>query len=289
MAWADGRISHEELNFLKDFMFKFDFTGEEWAQIEMYLEEPIPPEEAELLIKDFIQKTGSLDKRRSIRLKLEELMRADERTSPEEREFLERFTALLEQNASPASFLNGFRHLFKQTVFKPVPGPNRSGELHEFLNNRILFKVRRKLEREKLSLEAHPDKLAYAALFGGLLAYVGSVHAELGAKELAVLKKHLRQTVGFDPEEVELISSVIQETEPRDLNRFRLAREFYERSGPEQRLQLLDCLFDIASSDTDLQHSEIEEVRAIAHTLKLDHTEFINAKLKYLKKSASRN
>ncbi len=53
-------------------------------------------------------------------------------------------------------------------------------------------------------------------------------------------------------------------------------------STPEQRRQLLECLFDIAGSDTDLQHSEVEEVRTIAYGLKMTHKEFIEAKIKYL-------
>jgi uncharacterized tellurite resistance protein B-like protein len=81
---------------------------------------------------------------------------------------------------------------------------------------------------------------------------------------------------------VELILSVIQKTAGLGLDRFRLTREFYEKSSPEQRLQLMDCLFDIAGSDTDLQHSEIEEVRSIAYALRLSHRQFIDAKLRYL-------
>jgi hypothetical protein len=191
LAWADGEISHEELNFLKDFMFKFDFTGEEWAQIEMYMEDPVPPEEAEALIQDFIQKIGPFEERQAVISALEGLMRVDSMTTAAEREFLERFTAVLKQTLPPTVLLSGIRGLFKQTVFKPVHGSKRSEELYDFLNNRVLFKVRRKLEREKLTLEGHPDQLAYATLFGGLLAHVASVHKAMGEKELDVLKRHL--------------------------------------------------------------------------------------------------
>lgn len=285
LAWADGEISHEELNFLKEFMLKFDLTGEEWAKIEMYMEDPVTPEEAEALVRSFIEKIGPLEERQAILSGLEGMMRADGKATPEEREFLDRFTALLKLGLSASSLLKAVRGLFRQTVLRPVQGSKRSEELYDFLNNRILFKVRRKLEREKLSLEAHPDELAYAALFGGLLAHVASVHAELGEKERAVLKKHLQQICGFDKEAIELVHSVIQETAARGLDRFRLTREFYQRSAPQQRLELLDCLFDIAASDTDLQHSEIEEVRSIAVGLGLSHRQFIDAKQRFIGKN----
>ena len=211
-------------------------------------------------------------------------MGADGMTRTEEHAFLERFISILKQGGPAAGLFNTVRGLFKQTVFKPVLGSKRSEELHDFLNNRILFKVRRKLEREKLTLEAHPDELAYASLFGGLLAHVASAHQPLEDKQWQVLKGHLEQIAGFDPEAVELVLSVIGETASQGLDRFRLTRGFYEKSSREQRLGLLDCLFDIAGSDTDLQHAEVEEVRAVAYGLKLTHREFIDAKLKYLEK-----
>lgn len=287
LAWADGEISHEELNFLKDFMFKFKLTGEDWARIEMYMEEPVPPEEAEALIQDFVRRMGGAEERKAIVSALQELMAADGATRREEQEFLERFVAVLNKGAPLSSLMTQVRGLFRQTVFKPAHGSKRSEELHEFLNNRIFFKVRRKLEREKLSLEAHPDELAYATLFGGLLAHVASVHSPMGEKERAALCKHLKETAGFGEEAIELILSVTQEAAARGFDRFRLTREFYERSRPEQRLHLLDCLFDIAGSDTNLAYSEVEEVRAIAYGLKLSHRDFINAKMRYLQKPAS--
>ena len=289
LAWADGEISHDELNFLKDFVFKFDFTGEEWARIEMYMEDPVSPKEAEVLIQDFVQRLGGSRERQEVISVLQGLMAADGATTPDEHEFLERFIAILKEAGPSSALIGQIRGLFQQTVFKPAHGSKRSEELDEFLNNRILFKVRRKLERDKLTLEIHPEELAYASLFGGLLAYAASVHQPMAEKELAVLKRHLKETAGFNKEAVELILSVIQESAARGLDRFRLTREFYEKSQPEQRHQLLDCLFDIAGSDTNLTHSEVEEVRAIAYGLKLSHREFINAKIKYLKTQPKQN
>lgn len=282
LAWADGEVSLEEVNFLKDFMFKFDFTGEDWARIEMYMEDPVPPGEAEALIGDFVRRIRSGNEKRAVISAMEKLMAADGGTSPEELRFLERFTAILNNPLQGTSLLAQVRGLFKQTVFKPIHGSKRSEELHDFLNNRILFKVRRRVERERLSLETHPDELAYASLFGGLLAHVASLHKTMDEQALTVLRKRLKETAGFNDEAAELVCSVVQEAASSGLDRFRLSREFYEKSSQEQRLRLLDCLFEIAGSDSDLAHSEVEEVRAIAYGLKLTHRDFITAKTKYL-------
>jgi uncharacterized tellurite resistance protein B-like protein len=287
LAWADGEINHDEINFLKDFMFKFDWTGEEWAKVEMYIEDPVPLAEAEALVQDFVQRLGGARERQTVIDALQGMMAADGVTTAEERAFVERFIQVIKEGGPAPALVGRIRGLFQQTVFKPAHASKRSEELHEFLNNRILFKVRRKLEREKLAIELNPEALAYASLFGGLLAYVASLNQPISDTQMNLLKKHLKETAGFDGEGVALIESVIREA--KDLDRSRLAREFYEKSRPEQRLQLIDCLFDIAGADNDLTYSEVEEVRAIASGLKLSHSEFIDAKTKYLRGSQNRS
>jgi len=285
LAWADGEISNEELNFLKDFIFKFDLTGEEWAKVEMYMEDPIPPDEAEALVKDFVLHLGGSQERKEVIAALEGIMAADGETRPEEQAFLKQCTAIFKESGPASSLMSRIGGLFRETVFKPGETSQRKEELHDFLNNRILFKVRRKLEREKLSLEADPEKLAYASLFAGLLSHIASIDNGTSEVELTVLKRQLKEVAGFDQEAVELILSVVRETASKGLDRFRLTREFYEKSNVEQRRQLLDCLFDMAGADDDLAHTEVEEVRAIAFGLKFSHKDFIDAKVKHLDKT----
>ncbi|MBN4054298.1 TerB family tellurite resistance protein [Nitrospira defluvii] len=159
LAWADGEVSNEETNFLKDFFYKFDLSGEDWAKIELYLEDPIPPEEAEVLIEDFIQRLGGSKEREEVIRLLEGLMSADGVARSEEKTFLKKCTTLI-RDGGPASALVGrIKGLFRETVLKPAEGSKRKEELDDFLNNRILFKVRRVLERERLEIEANPKLL----------------------------------------------------------------------------------------------------------------------------------
>ncbi|MFQ5597101.1 MAG: TerB family tellurite resistance protein [Nitrospiria bacterium] len=285
LAWADGEISNDEVNYLKDFLFQFDLSGEDWAKIEIYLEDPIPAEEAETLIQDFVMHLGSKKEREEVLGLLQGLMSSDGESHPHEKIFLDRCTAIF-QDTGPASALIGrIKGLFRESVLKPDETFRRKEELNDFLNNRILFKVRRVLEREKLSLEADPDALAHASLFAGLLAYVASVHHSLSDAEFAVLKKNLQHHARFDEETIVLIASAVQETAAKDLDPFRMTREFYARSNVQQRQQLLSSLFDIAGTDDDLAHAEVEAVREIARGLKFSHREFIDAKIQYRKRT----
>lgn len=285
LAWADGEISNEETNFLKDFFFRFDLSGEDWAKIDLYLEDPIPPEEAEALIKDFVQRLGGRSEREEVINLLQGLMAADGVIRPEEEIFLQRCTAIFRETGPSSALVSRIRGLFRETVMKPTEGSQRKEELDDFLNNRILFKVRRALERERLSIETDPKALAYASLFAGLLAHVAAAHKSLSVEELEVLRTTLKNNAGFDDETLELIVSVVQESAARGLDPFRMTREFYSNSNFGQRQQLLTCLFDIAGSDNDLAHAEVEAVRDIAYGLKFSHREFIDAKVRYLEQA----
>ncbi len=281
LAWADGEISVDEMNYLKDFFFKLDLTGEEWAKIEMYLEEPVLPSEAESLIQDFVTRLSGAREREEVIEFLQGLVSADGVVEPEEKAFLEHCTAILRETGPASALIGRIRGLFQEAILKPAAVTKREEEVEDFLNNRVLFNVRRKLEREKLTIEADPDALAYAALFGGLLGYVAAVQDGISKEEVAVLRRHLQETAGFDPEAVEVVVSVVEESASRGLDVFRMTRTFYERSNKSQREQLLDCLFDVAGADDDLAFTEVEAVRDIAYGLKFSHREFIDAKLRY--------
>ncbi len=281
LAWADGEISNEETNFLKDFFFKFDFTGEDWAKIEMYLEDPIPPAEAESLVQDFVLQLGGAAEREEVIALLTGLMGADGIVSNEEAAFIQRCTEIFRETGPASAILGRLKGLFRETVLKPSSDSNRKDELDDFLNNRILFKVRRALEREKLSIEASPERLADASLFAGLLAHVAAAEGPISEAALSVLGLHLQKLTGFNDELMALIRSAVKESATKGLDPFRLTRTFYERNNLTQRRHLLACLFDVAGADGELGHVSHEAVREVAYGLKFSNRDFIDAKLKY--------
>jgi len=288
LAWADGEISNDEMNYLKDFFFKLDLTGEDWAKIEMYLEEPVLPEEAESLIQDFVQRLSGKREREEVISFLEGLVSADGVVKAEEKAFLENCTQIFRETGPASALIGRIRGLFQDAVLKPASVSKREEELEDFLKNRVLFNLRRKLERDKLTIEADEEALAYASLFGGLLGHVAAVHEGISAEETAVLKQQLKDTAGFDDEAIALIVSVVEASATRGLDPFSMTRTFYVLSSKAQREQLVNCLFDIAGADDDLAHVEVEAVRDIAYGLKFSHREFIDAKLRYRERAKKR-
>ena len=56
-AWADGEMTLEEINSLKDLLFQLphaggvQITGREWARLEMYIESPVGAAERARLVE----------------------------------------------------------------------------------------------------------------------------------------------------------------------------------------------------------------------------------------------
>ena len=63
---------------------------------------------------------------------------------------------------------------------------------------------------------------------------------------------------------------------------FLVTREFARIADRDQRLALLDCLFELSSADRSIVILEDNEVRRIASELKLEHADFISARAAYL-------
>jgi len=64
-----------------------------------------------------------------------------------------------------------------------------------------------------------------------------------------------------------------------DLDFFRLTREFYSATQPDERRAFARVLFRVAAADGHVSFDETEAIRSITRILKLTHKEFINAKL----------
>ncbi|MCK4966997.1 TerB family tellurite resistance protein, partial [bacterium] len=58
-----------------------------------------------------------------------------------------------------------------------------------------------------------------------------------------------------------------------------LTSSFFEQTTPEERKHFIKCLFLMANASEKTSNEEIEEIRSIAKSLKISHSDFIDAKL----------
>lgn len=118
MAWADGTPDNAEINYLKDFLFKLSLTGEEFARIEMYLEEPVTPHEAREILADFLQQIRGSGEKKKLISALRGMTEASGTITKEEEGLFQRCADLLEQGATGDILFRKFKGLFSKTVFQ---------------------------------------------------------------------------------------------------------------------------------------------------------------------------
>ena len=68
---------------------------------------------------------------------------------------------------------------------------------------------------------------------------------------------------------------------------FLVTREFDRIASHEQKLTLLACLFAVSAADNSISTIEDNEIRRIAVEMKIDHPDFIAARLRHRDQLAS--
>ena len=282
-AWADGEVSHEEINSLKDLLFRMaNMEARDWASLEIYIDSPVGPEERQRLLGDLALAMSSRADKDLALSALDDLIHADGEI-PEAEEMV---AAEIRQAVEEADvgLIGGIGKLVSGSIQRrseAVAGaPNREAYLEDFIKNRVYYGVRRRLDES----DDHPDlpdsELRKLSLAGGLMARIAHIDREVTQGEVGAMEKALRESWNCTEEQAALVAEVAVSAVAEDMDFYRMAREFFTTTTEEERVQFLDVLFAVADGDGLVSTPETEGVRRIAMNLKLTHKQFINAKLK---------
>lgn len=282
-AWADGSVTHEEINSLKDLLFQLpEMTASDWAEMEIYIETPVGEAERSRLVAELKEALATADDK-SLALKaVDRLVSADGEISDEERAVVEEINTAI-QKANVGIFgqigkmLGGSMNRRSQALME---APNRENLLEDFSKNKIFYKVSLRLELDKTEFNIPEEELRKLSLAGGLMARVAYVDREVQDSEFNSMAKALKDLWGISELESALVAEVAISEISRGLDYYRLSRQFFESTSEDERLHFLDVLFAVAAGDGRVSHEEMEEIRTITKVLKLTHKQFIQAKLK---------
>src|SRR3954468_13894480 len=148
-AWADNRLSQSELNYLKAMGRRFDLSDTDWTELEPYLEDAPSEGEVDALFRDLLARIATpLGRNQAIR-HIEEILKADASVTAEEHDFLEQYTLALKEASTAELLLGRLKGLFQK---RPAAA---TVDLDEFLRNKILFKLRRKLGATEITPEMY--------------------------------------------------------------------------------------------------------------------------------------
>jgi len=287
-AWADGEITVEEVNSLKDLLFHMPHIGDEWemhmtardwAELEIYIESPVADAERARLVADLQETLRRPADRELALIALHDLIHADGVVTEEEQHVVEEIrSALDEVNLSRVGQLG---RLIRGPVTRRseamAEAPNREKYLEEYIKNKVYYKVRQRLGLNE-DLNISDEELRKLSLAGGLMARVAYVDQVVTEDEFELMIHAL--TVGWtiSREAAALVAEVAVSEVSNDLDYFRLSREFFSSTTEAERVSFLDTLFAVAAADGEISAQESVEIRHIARSLNMTQQQFVAAK-----------
>jgi uncharacterized tellurite resistance protein B-like protein len=282
-AWADGNISHEELNSLKDLLFLMpEMTASDWAELDIYIEEPVGEEERARLIEELRAYLVRPSYRKLAQQALETVIQADGMVSEGELQVLNEIREEL-LNAG-AGVIGQIGRLVRAPIQRRsrtlAEAPNREENLVDFMRNKVYYSLNRLMQQEGRHIDLPEAEIRKLSLAGGLMARVANVDGEIQPQEMSRMSEAMQAKWHIAPEEADLVAEVAALEISRGVDTYRLTRHFFESTSEQERLDFLDVLFAVADGDGFVSYKEIEEIRTIATVLKLRHKQFIAAKLR---------
>jgi uncharacterized tellurite resistance protein B-like protein len=282
-AWADGSVSNDEMNSLKDLLFQLsEMTASDWAELDIYIESPVGAAERARLIADLQSSLKTSQDKELALTMIDELVSADGEISTEEQASVEEIkSAIRDANVgvlgSMGNFLGGSMSRRSKVVEN---APNRELYLDDYVKNKVYYSVSRRLELEETEIDIPEKELRRLSLAGGLMARVAYVDHEVQEGEFDSMVTAIQSNWNLSDVEAALVAEAAISTITKGLDYYRMSRQFFESTTEDERVHFMDALFAVADGDEGVSYEEIEEIRTIATVLKLHHKQFIDAKLK---------
>ena len=282
-AWADDEVSHEEINSLKDLLFRLPhLEARDWASLEIYIDSPIEHGERLRLIEELTRALSSrADKELALKA-LDDLIRADGEIPVAEQRVAEEIRQAI-QDAN-VGVIGGIGKLVKGTIQRRseavANAPNREAYLEDFIKNRVYYGVRRRLDESDGQPDLPDSELRKLSLAGGLMARIAHIDRDVTEGEIDAMERTLQENWNCSHEQAALVAEVAVSAVAEDMDFYRMAREFFTCTTEQERVQFLDVLFAVADGDGMVSTPETEGIRRISMNLKMTHRQFIDAKLK---------
>ncbi|MCQ9205742.1 MAG: TerB family tellurite resistance protein [Omnitrophica bacterium] len=123
------------------------------------------------------------------------------------------------------------------------------------------------------------DKIA----LGVLLWVVAEADEKFLPEEMEKIKEILILYSKISIEDIPTILASIKEAAKERIDLYRFTKEISENLPYDIRISIIENLFRIACVDKDLDNNELETIRKISGLFKIEHSSFINAKIKIKK------
>ena len=286
-AWADGEITIEEQNCLKDIIFHLTdaghpLTGQEWSLLEMYMDSPVEDAERARLVADLQDAVRTPEERQFVLDALQQMALADGVTDEEEQRIIQEIELAVED--SEVGFMDSLNRFLGGALQRRSAAvknaPNREAYYDDFLKNKVFYEVNRRLQEEGKSLELPEAEMRKLGLAGGLMARIAKVDRTVTDNELEVMTQAIEEHWQLSQESAFFVANAAVSSLDVNYDYYRMTREFATETTLEERQAFLVALFRIAGADGGVSFEETEEIRLVSRGINVSHQDFINAKLK---------
>ena len=285
-AWADGEISNDEKNCLKDIIFHISNAGmqlsaKEWELLEMYIDSPIGESERARLVAELQDAIRTPTERQYVLDALQKMALADGVSGDDEHQAIEEITRAV--NEADTGLLDGLNRLLGRSMSRRsaavANAPNRDAYFNDYLQNKVYYETNRILREEGRSLDLTDKEMRKLGLAGGLMARIAKVDETVSEGEFEAMVDTIATTWQVDHEAAVFVANVAVSSLDVTYDYYRMTREFATSTTLEERQRFLVALFQIAGADGAVSFDETEEIRLVALGINVSHEDFINAKL----------
>lgn len=278
-AWADGQLARDEVDSLKDLLFRLPHIGpargvelpaKDWQTLELYMQSPVDAAERARLVADLQAALRGPQDRELAYEALDALIASDGSVTAQERAVAEEIRAALAavDLGLVARLARALRGPVARRTEAASGAPNREAELDDFVKNRIFFQVRRRLPAAGEAAPPEPE-LRRLSLAAGLMARIARVDEAVTDAEGAAIAGALQRDWGLSEAAAAAVAEVAVSEVAAGMDYFRLTRSFFEATSDAERARFLDVLFGVARADGAISAEETDEIRRIARSLNL--------------------
>jgi len=314
-AWADKKMSQEEIDSLKDLLFEFQQTlslnlnpsDELWAAssgfyldstsdnygltsrqqaiFDIYTDSPIDTAERERLVNELKESVWSEEDKAFVLSTLKRMVEADGRITDDEQAVLNSIIKTIE--SIDTGTLGDLGRLIRGAMNRRSEAvsnaPNREKYFDEFLKNKVYYDVRRRLDLGEENLEIPDGDLRKLSMAGGLMARVAQIDNIVLDKEKDRMISVLQENWHLTHEGAAFVIEVAMNEASTDFDYLRMSREFLEITQPAERANFLDILFTVANADEKISDDELKEILDIADYLLMSSNRVMAARSKFIK------
>ena len=281
-AWADGTLSHTEVNGLKELLFQLpDISGEEWMELELYMASPVGEAERQRLLDRVLGRMGSAEDKALALETIEKLSPPEASENDQQTEVVQQLRDDLEQGSG--GFLSHLQRPFRRILNLRgqhyTEEHDRESRLEDFIKNTIYFQVTMELRDRGITFDLPDVDIRKLCLAAGLMARVAGVDHDVSTEETKVMSEVLRRHWALTEEQAQLVAEISHHRIFRGLDSVRLVNRFKELTTRTERKEFLHCLFEVANAADQTSFEEIEEIRGLVKGMDLTHQDFLDAKL----------